>query len=200
LDLELEVRKLVAERDIRDKLYRYQEAINRADRGELERFFGDAVIRTVAASNPDNVHREIPGGKPFVDGFLKSVHLYDGVPHVQYTCTNVIIQLNAAVDAATCHAQYLILQGMGDYDYDNPEAPREFPLQVCGCGRYFDTWALKDGEWRMAAREIYSDMTGNYIKHMKIRPAQIREEGERPEAAVKPKVRSTAIAALRPPA
>jgi hypothetical protein len=36
LDLELEVGKLIDERDIRDKLHRYQEAINSNDLSDFE--------------------------------------------------------------------------------------------------------------------------------------------------------------------
>jgi hypothetical protein len=201
--LSLEVKKLSAERDIREQLYRYQEAINRADRAALERFFGDATIRTVAASNPDNVHPPIHGGEQFAEGFFESVYLYEGVPHTQYSATNPIIQFNAAVDAATCHAYYFILQGFGKYNYDTAEPPKDFSLQVCGAGRYLDTWRLVESEWKLADREIYSDMNGDYHKHMKLRPRRISKTGASPQEKAAPppqQVDTMAISALRAPA
>jgi hypothetical protein len=203
LDLQLEVKKLIGERDIREQLFRYQEAINRGDLAELERFFGDATIATVSASNPDELHGVLKGGKQFAAGFANSVRFYDGIPLVQYSASNIIVQFNEAVDTATCHAYFFIFQALGDHDYTGMKQQREFPLQVIGCGRYLDTYKNTSGSWRIVEREIYSDMSGDYSKHMARSPASMAEAkgyiAQAEGSSLVPKVQSGAVAALRAP-
>jgi hypothetical protein len=201
--MKLEMRKLTAERYIRDQLYRYQEAVNRADFAELERFFGDARIATVSAANPDELHGVVLGGKRFADGFKQSVRFYDGIPRVQYCASNPIVQFNAAADKATCHAYYFIFQSVGDYDYGKRVQTGEFPLQVIGCGRYLDTYVMADGAWKLTEREIYSDLSGDYSHHMAVSPStSARSQGLDPQKAdggLRPTVQTGKISALRPP-
>lgn len=201
--MKLEMRKLTAERYIRDQLYRYQEAVNRADFAELERFFGDAKIATVSAANPDELHGVVLGGKRFADGFKQSVRFYDGIPRVQYCAPNPIVQFNATADKATCHAYYFIFQSVGDFDYQKRVQTGEFPLQVIGCGRYLDTYVLTDGVWKMTEREIYSDLSGDYSHHMAVSPSRsAKDQGVDPQKAsggLKPTVQSAKVSALRPP-
>jgi hypothetical protein len=205
MDIELELKKLMAEREICTRLYRYQEAINRSDLKGLEDFFGDAQIATVGSANPDELHGVINGGKQFAEGFAHSVRYYDGSPLVQYCACNPIVQFNDAVDKATCHAQYFIFQGLGTHDYSGKTKPSasDFPLQVIGAGRYLDVYAHLDGGWKMIEREIYSDFSGDYSKHMRVSPAELahdkgftaQEEG----ATLKPQTRNVPRAALRAP-
>jgi len=201
--MRLEMRKLTAERYIRDQLYRYQEAVNRADFAEMERFFGDAKIATVSAANADELHGVVLGGKRFADGFKQSVRFYDGIPRVQYCASNAIVQFNDAADKATCHAYYFIFQSVGDFDYRKGVQTGEFPLQVIGCGRYLDTYVQADGVWKMTEREIYSDLSGDYSHHMAMSPStSAKGQGLDPQRAsggLKPKVQTGKVSALRPP-
>ncbi|HEV8296596.1 MAG TPA: nuclear transport factor 2 family protein [Acidimicrobiales bacterium] len=175
-ELELNLRKLIAEREIRRQLFGYQEAINRADFRALAEFFGDARIATVSSPNPDELHGVINGGEQFAEGFRTSVNFYDGSPRVQYCASNVIVDVSDLLDSATCHAYFFIFQALGDHDYRNPASPREFPLQPIGCGRYFDTYRYEDGKWRIRERQIYSDLSGDYSRHMRLSPLAMAEE------------------------
>jgi hypothetical protein len=204
MDIEKELKRLIAHREITEQLYRYQEAINRADLDALAEFFGEAKIATVASSNPDELHGVIDGGRKFADGFANSVQFYDGNPRVQYCACNPIIQVNEAIDEATCHAYYFIMQGIGDHDYSGAAGKGpDFPLQVIGCGRYLDTYRLIGGRWRVVEREIYSDLSGDYSRHMRISPADMsRANGVDPHAAsdtLVPKVEREVVSALRGP-
>jgi hypothetical protein len=173
---ELEIRKLIAERKICQQLYAYQEAINRADFDGLVEFFGDAEIATVSATNPDELHGVIRGGRQFVEGFKAAVHFYDGSPRVQYCAANPIVTVSDDLDRATCHAYYFIFQGLGEHEYGSDRESREFPLQVIGCGRYLDHYVCADGAWRITAREIYSDLSGDYSRHMRLSPREMAED------------------------
>jgi hypothetical protein len=174
--LELEVRKLVAERDIRRQLFGYQEAINRADHEGLVRFFGDAKIATVSSPNPDELHGVVNGGEQFAAGFTSSTHSYDGSPRVQYGASNVVVDVDDSLQSATCHAYFFIFQGLGDHDYSNDDTSREFPLQPIGCGRYRDTYHHLDGRWQIVERKIYSDLSGDYSRHMRVSPRELAVE------------------------
>jgi hypothetical protein len=176
-DLELELRKLIAERDIRRQLFRYQEAINRADYAEMEAFFGAAKIATMGSANADELHGVIDGGRQFADGFRHSTQSYDGSPMVQYSACNITVDVSDDLDTATCHAYYFIFQALGTHNYANPDEARDFPLQPIGCGRYYDTYRNIDGRWQIVEREIYSDLSGDYSRHMRISPAAMADDG-----------------------
>jgi hypothetical protein len=203
MDVEKELKRLIGHREITEQLYRYQEATNRADLAALASFFGDAKIATVASSNPDELHGVVDGGKQFSEGFADAVRFYDGSPRVQYSACNPIVQFNDEVDKATCHAYYFIFQGIGDHDYSGQGAKPEFPLQVIGCGRYLDTYHHVKGRWQIVEREIYSDLSGDYSRHMRISPAEAaRHRGlpaEQPQTSLKPQVVRGPVSALRGP-
>jgi hypothetical protein len=174
-ELETELKKLIAERDIRRLLFGYQEAINRADYKALADFFGDAKIATVASGNPDELHGVVNGGQQFAEGFRVSTHLYNGSPRVQYGASNVVVDVSDSLDAATCQAYFFIFQALDDYDYDSRSIEGNFPLQAIGCGRYFDTYENRNGKWQIIERRIYSDLSGNYSGHMRVSPREMAE-------------------------
>lgn len=202
-DLMKEIKKLIGERDIRNELCRYQEAINRADLKALEAFFGDAKVATVSSTNADEFHGVINGGKQFADGFEKSVQLYNGSPRVQYSASNILITFNDTVDTATCHCYWFIFQGIGDHDYTNSGKKPEFPLQVIGAGRFLDTYKLRNGAWKIAEREIYSDFSGDYSRHMRLSPLVMAEKTGSLEQKAGTRLRSTVqdtnVSAMRAP-
>jgi hypothetical protein len=116
------------------------------------------------------------GGKSFGDAFRASTLDYDGTPMVQYAAVNIVVEVDDSLDLATCRSYYFILQGLGDHDYANPEHPRDFPLQPIGCGRYIDTYRSTE-RWQIIEREIYSDIRGDFSRHMRLSPVQMLEEG-----------------------
>jgi SnoaL-like domain len=174
-ELEAELKKLIAERDIRRQLFGYQEAINRADYQALAKFFGDAKIATVASGNSDELHGVINGGHQFAEGFRVSTHLYNGDPRVQYGASNVVVDVNDSLDTATCRAYFFIFQALDDYDYESRRIQGTFPLQAIGCGRYIDTYKYEHGEWQIVERKIYSDLSGDYSGHMRLSPREMAE-------------------------
>jgi hypothetical protein len=114
--LEKELRKLIAERDIRHQLFGYQEAINRADYEALAEFVGHAKIATVASGNPDELHGVVNGGQQFAEGFRVSTHVYNGIPRVQYGASDVVVDVSDSLETATCQAYFFVFQALDDFD------------------------------------------------------------------------------------
>ena len=197
--LELELRKMLAEREIRRQLFDYHEAMNRADYEALTALMGDVVItvcdaprhraRTEPASTlrPEQRVAVINGGEQFVAGCRATWLTYDGDPRMQFGATNVVVDVADSLDAATCHAYFFLFQALrpGDRpDQDaHPDRPdqqvvaqlgletsSEFPLQVISCGRYVDTYRYQNEAWRIVTREIYADFAGDASRHMRPNP------------------------------
>ena len=126
--LELELRKMLAEREIRRLLFDYHEAMNRADYEALTALMGDAVItvcdaprhraRTEPASTlrPEQRVAVINGGEQFVAGCRATWLTYDGDPRMQFGATNVVVDVADSLDSATCHSYFFLFQGLGARD------------------------------------------------------------------------------------
>jgi hypothetical protein len=134
--LELELRKMLAEREIRRQLFDYHEAMNRADYEALTALMGDVVItvcdaprhraRTepVSSLHPEQRVAVINGGEQFVAGCRATWLTYDGDPRMQFGATNVVVDVADSLDAATCHAYFFLFQGLGPRDRpDQPGQP-----------------------------------------------------------------------------
>jgi hypothetical protein len=185
--LELELRKMLVEREIRRQLFDYHEAMNRADYEALTTLLGDAVITVcdaprhrariepLSALHPDRRTGVIHGGEQFVAGCRATWLTYGSDPRMQFGATNVIVDVADSLDAATCHSYFLLFQGLGPRDHpvdrapdhQGQDGPPEFPLQVISCGRYFDTYRFLGEAWQIVAREIYADFAGDSSRHMR---------------------------------
>jgi hypothetical protein len=181
--LELELRKMLAERDIRRQLFAYHEAMNRADYEALTALLGDAVITVcdaprhraltepVSSLRPDQRTAVIHGGEQFVTGCRATWLTYGGDPRMQFGATNVIVDVADSLDTATCHSYFFLFQGLGPRDHAADQIPDhafpEFPLQLISCGRYFDTYHSIGERWQIVAREIYADFAGDASRHMR---------------------------------
>ncbi len=181
--LELELRKMLAEREIRRQLFAYHEAMNRADYEALTALLGDAVITVCDAPRhrartepvwslrPDQRAAVIHGGEQFVAGYRATWLTYDGDPRMQFGATNVIVDVADSLDTATCHSYFFLFQELGPRDHPADQQPDhaspEFPLQLISCGRYFDTYRYQGEAWQIVAREIYADFAGDASRHMR---------------------------------
>jgi hypothetical protein len=133
--LELELRKMLAEREIRRQLFAYHEAMNRADFETLTALLGDAVITvcdaprhsalTEPASSlrPDQQTGVIRGGEQFVAGCRATWLTYGGDPRMQFGATNLIVDVADSLDTATCHSYFFLFQGLGPRDHPADQQP-----------------------------------------------------------------------------
>src|ERR1700677_4680239 len=127
--LELELRKMLVEREIRRQLFDYHEAMNRADYDALTALLGDAVItvcdaprhrartESVSSLRPDQRTAVIRGGEQFVAGCRATWLTYGEDPRMQFGATNVVVDVADSLDTATCHSYFFLFQGLGPRDH-----------------------------------------------------------------------------------
>jgi hypothetical protein len=185
--LELELRKVVVERDIRRQLFAYHEAMNRADFDTMATLLGDVTISVcnaprhragidpLSSLGPDELTGVIHGGVQFAAACRSTWLTYGGDPRMQFGATNVLVDVADSLETATCHAYFFLFQALGPGDHRADQLSVgavegvgfEFPLQAISCGRYFDTYQHLEGSWQIVTREIYADLAGDASAHMR---------------------------------
>jgi hypothetical protein len=169
MDVEVELQKLLAERDITRLLFAYQEAINRGRFEELGELFEHATYQTAYARTAEAHGTQRAEG--VVRNWQSMVQLYDGLPRVHYITTNVVVTVDDSLTTASSSSSYMGFQALSDY-YDATSG--DFPLQAITAGRYDDTFEVLDGRWRFRSRQIWADLSGDLSRHMKMLPGDYR--------------------------
>lgn len=140
---------MIAEFAITNLLYRYAELIDAGDLAGAAALFAHARIKLRGGQETDSAG--------VLAMWRQRVVLHDcGTPRTRHVVTNPIVEVDEAAGTATCRSCYTVLQ-----------RTETLPLQVIAAGRYIDTFARVDGEWRFASRD-YSlfDMQGDLSQHL----------------------------------
>ncbi|WP_374281672.1 nuclear transport factor 2 family protein [Novosphingobium sp.] len=140
---------MIAQFAITNLLYRYAEMIDAGDLAGAAALFGHARIKMRGGEELDSA--------ALLASWRRRVVLHPcGTPRTRHVVTNPIIEVDEAAGTATCRSCYTVLQ-----------QTETLPLQVIAAGRYLDTFARVDGEWRFASRD-YSlfDMPGDLSQHL----------------------------------
>jgi hypothetical protein len=137
-------------------VFRYAELVDLGEFAAVAELFAGATYRAVAGAG---VHTRT-GALEVREQFEQLVITYDGTPSTKHVTTNLVIDIDAGVDAdartATARSYFTVLQ-----------ARPELPLQVVIAGRYHDAFACVDGEWRFTDRLIFSDLVGDLRYHLR---------------------------------
>ena len=127
--LELALRNMLVERELRRQLFDYHEAMNRADYDALTALLGDAVItvcdaprhrartESVSSLRPEQRTGVIHGGEQFVAGCRATWLTYGEDPRMQFGATNVVVDVADSLDTAACHSYFFLFQGLGPRDH-----------------------------------------------------------------------------------
>jgi len=95
------------------------------------------------------------GGDAVGDFFRANVqHHEDGTPRTWHALSNIIIDVESATTAKAV-----------SYFTVHQELPG-LPLQPIVTGRYLDTFELRDGTWRFAARAVEPRLFGDVSHHV----------------------------------
>ena len=143
-------------------MYRYAESVDAADFDAIAELFAHARITTrgmEGATVGAEAVRSLYAGtnKVHPDGTLRTRHL----------CTNVLVDVDEAGDAATARSSFLVLQATPD-----------LPFQPIVAGRYWDHFERVDGAWRFAEREMGVEQVGDVHEHLAFDLAAFMDGGE----------------------
>ena len=115
------------------------------------------------------------GADAVLAGFRAMVRLHDGLPRVQYSVTNAIIDVDEDAGTATSRAQFTGLFGepetwsphhVGIERRDHAQPM----IHIFTVGRYEDTFARDNDGWYFTSRVVHADFTGDRSGHMAMDP------------------------------
>jgi ketosteroid isomerase-like protein len=134
-------------------LYRYGELIDRGDFDGVADLLGDVVITV------EGVPGEQRGRPTILAMYVDWTRRYDddGTPHTRHLISNPIVEVDEVAGSATIRSSYTVFQGVDG-----------LPLQPIIIGRYHDTFAKVDGEWRYDRRHLFTDLVGDLSHHLLI--------------------------------
>lgn len=102
----------------------------------------------------------VEGSKPVLEILEQMVRRYDdGTPRTKHVTTNLMIDADEDAGTATARSYFMVLQQL-----------EGFALQPVIAGRYHDTFARVDGDWRLTERVILCDLVGDLSQHLTVDP------------------------------
>lgn len=155
-------------------MYEYHRCYNLGLWDELAALFADGTIRSVYPWSEQG--HGVQRGTEIADIRRQMVRLHDGLPRVQFSSSNVVLDIDDEAGRATGWSQYVALMGAPEtwsQYVDVAPRPTERPLiEVFSVGRYEDAFSRVDGRWHFANRTCYADFTGDRSHHMSIDPVE----------------------------
>jgi hypothetical protein len=149
---------------------------NAGEFDEMGKIFEHATLTTIYPWNAEALVSE--GGQRIGDGYRRATRLYDGLPRVQYTLTNVNLKGDDAMGTAASWSQYFALFGeestWNQPHGMHPEHHDKEPIRIFVAGRYEDHFHRVAGRWRFSSRTCHADFTGDRSVHLATDPLQDR--------------------------
>lgn len=141
------VTRLIIESEVRRLLAQYAHNLDFGDVEANSELLADAQFTVVD---------EYITGKDNIANFLRTNLQYhsDKTPRTWHSVSNILIEVQSATEArSVC---YFTVHQQTD----------GLPLQPIVTGRYIDTFALRDGEWRFASRAVDPHLFGDISHHV----------------------------------
>ena len=136
-------------------VYGYAELIDLGDLKGVAALFSHARYKGGGPDDPG-----VKGSAAVLQILDSMVRRYDdGTPRTKHVTTNLVIDTDESAGTATSRSYYTVFQQL-----------EGFPLQPVISGRYHDTFARTDGEWRLTERVIFCDLVGDLSQHLTIDP------------------------------
>ena len=160
--------------EINGIMVRVHQCINQAKWDDLAVLFARASVITRYAWS-DTPIVATGNGERVADAYRTTVLLHDGLPRVQYTLTNVLIDGDDDAGTATSWSQYLVIQGndatwSGARGVEREEGDNAARISIVAGGRYEDEFQWDRGQWWLTKRTCHADFTGDRSQHMGIDP------------------------------
>jgi 3-phenylpropionate/cinnamic acid dioxygenase small subunit len=131
-------------------LYRYAELVDLGDFEGVGRLLADAVV---TVEGVPGVQRGATTIQSVLEGWTRRYP--DGTPRTAHVLTNPIVEVDDERGTATIRSRYTVFQQTD-----------ELALQPIIAGRYHDRFEKVDGEWRFAARHLFTDLQGDLGHHL----------------------------------
>lgn len=150
------VERLGAVESIRDLAHRYTHLIDEARLEEVADLFAHAVYGQCDGSGTPlgPVRDSDPSGVlDACRGFIR-MHGSPPRPRTKHVVTNLRVEVADDCRSATSLSYFTVLQ-----------ATENLPLQPILSGRYFDAFAVVDGEWVFTQRLTCIDLVGDLSEH-----------------------------------
>ena len=149
---------------------------NAGEWDEMGRIFEDARLTTLYPWHDQALVSE--GGPHIGEAYRRATRLYEGLPRVQYTLTNVLLDGNEDQGVARSWSQYFAMFG-DETTWKQahgilPESHPTAPIHIFVAGRYEDYFERVDGRWRYRSRTCHADFTGDRSVHLASDPLQDR--------------------------
>jgi len=136
-------------------VYGYAERVDLGDFAGVAQLFAHAKYKGGGPDDPG-----VDGAAPVREILETMVRRYDdGTPRTKHVTTNLVIDADEEAGTAKARSYYTVLQQL-----------EGFPLQPIIAGRYHDTFARVDGDWRLTERVIFCDLIGDISRHLTIDP------------------------------
>lgn len=162
-------------------MYEYHRCYNFGLWDELAELFAEGTIRSVYPWSEEG--HGVQRGMEIADIRRRMVRLHEGLPRVQFSSTNVVLDIDDEADRATGWSQYIALMGVSEtwsqYIDVAPRASTQPLIEVFSVGRYEDAFVRVDGQWRFENRTCYADFTGDRSHHMSIDPIEYGQAFEK---------------------
>ena len=102
--------------------------------------------------------------------FRDMVRLHDGLPRVQYSLLNVMLEADDVAGTAHCRSHYIGVQGSratwSGYIGVDPRGDEGLLIELITVGRYEDRFVRGDDGWQFASRICFPDFTGDRSAHL----------------------------------
>lgn len=141
------IARLIIESEVRRLLARYTHNLDFGKVDANAELLADAQFKVID---------EFITGKDNIANFLRTNLQYhsDNTPRTWHSISNILIEVQSATEASS--VCYFTVHQQTD----------GLPLQPIVTGRYIDTFALHDGEWRFASRAIDPHLFGDLNHHV----------------------------------
>jgi ketosteroid isomerase-like protein len=132
-------------------IYTYAERIDAGD------FAGVAEVFAHATLTFEGFGDAVSGVDAVQALYERTTRRYDnGTPRTKHVMTNVMVDVADDGASATSRSYFTVFQAV----------PGALTLQPVIAGRYRNTYACVEGEWRFTAMHIIIDLTGDLGHHM----------------------------------
>jgi hypothetical protein len=153
-------------------LFEYQELYNRGRFSQMGELFKHATYQTRYPWSEEG--HGVQRGVEVTRNFEDMVILYQGLPRVQMSMSNISVDIDEEGARASSKALYVGLFGppatWSEYVGLETADRADDRIEIMCAGHYEDEFERSGSEWRFTSRIAFADFTGDRSRHMSVDP------------------------------